>query len=52
VSYEIGGSNVILPLVVGGILDRHVVDAELMGRAFPELQMTTTSIYMVFLRHP
>jgi len=45
VSTEIGGSNGLMPLLVGGALDRPVVDADLMGRAFPELQMTTTSIY-------
>ncbi len=45
VSSEIGGSNGLLPLLVGGMLDRPIVDADLMGRAFPELQMTTASIY-------
>jgi DUF917 family protein/N-methylhydantoinase A/oxoprolinase/acetone carboxylase beta subunit len=42
---EIGGMNGLVPLVVGGLMDRPIVDADLMGRAFPELQMTTTSIY-------
>lgn len=41
---EIGGSNGILPLLVGGILNRPIVDADLMGRAFPELPMTSASI--------
>jgi len=42
---EIGGSNGIMPLLVGGMMDLPVVDVDLMGRAFPELQMTTASIY-------
>ena len=42
---EVGGSNGIMPLLVAGAMDLPVVDADLMGRAFPELQMTTTSIY-------
>jgi DUF917 family protein/N-methylhydantoinase A/oxoprolinase/acetone carboxylase beta subunit len=42
---EVGGSNGIMPLLVGGLMDLPVVDADLMGRAFPEIQMTTTSIY-------
>lgn len=42
---EAGGINATLPLVVGAQLDRPVVDADGMGRAFPELQMVTFSIY-------
>ncbi len=44
-SPEIGGSNGIEPLVLAGQLDLPVVDADGMGRAFPELQMYTPAIY-------
>jgi uncharacterized protein len=38
---EIGGGNSTLPLVVGALAGLPVVDADGMGRAFPEMQMTT-----------
>ena len=38
---EIGGSNSIAPLVVGAQSGVPVIDADGMGRAFPELQMET-----------
>ena len=38
---EIGGSNSIEPMVVGALTGRPVIDADGMGRAFPELQMST-----------
>jgi uncharacterized protein len=38
---EIGGSNSTLPMVVGALSGLPVVDADGMGRAFPEMQMTT-----------
>ncbi|MCP4386373.1 MAG: DUF917 domain-containing protein [Hyphomicrobiales bacterium] len=44
---EAGGVNATLPAVVGALMDLPVVDADGMGRAFPELQMTTFSIYGV-----
>eukprot|EP00058_Branchiostoma_floridae_P018947 XP_002604436.1 hypothetical protein BRAFLDRAFT_79264 [Branchiostoma floridae] len=44
-SMEIGGQNSMEPLVVGAALDLPVVDADGMGRAFPELQMFTPLIY-------
>lgn len=44
---EAGGVNCTLPLVVGSLMNLPVVDADGMGRAFPELQMTTFSIYGV-----
>ena len=44
---EAGGVNATLPAVVGSLMDLPVVDADGMGRAFPELQMTTFSIYGV-----
>jgi DUF917 family protein len=41
---EVGGGNGLEPLAVGLELGLPVVDADLMGRAFPELQMNTASI--------
>jgi DUF917 family protein len=38
---EIGGSNSIAPLVAGALTGKPVLDADAMGRAFPELQMST-----------
>jgi len=38
---EIGGSNSIQPLVAGALTGKPVIDADGMGRAFPELQMST-----------
>jgi DUF917 family protein len=37
--FEIGGQNAIEPLAVASDLGLPVVDADQMGRAFPELQM-------------
>jgi DUF917 family protein len=42
---EIGGVNSIVPLCVGLMTGLPVVDADGMGRAFPELQMDTFFIY-------
>ncbi|MEZ5666821.1 MAG: DUF917 domain-containing protein [Alphaproteobacteria bacterium] len=42
---EAGGVNATLPCVVGSLMGLPVVDADGMGRAFPELQMTTFGIY-------
>ena len=36
---EVGGGNGIEPLVVGSKMGLPVVDGDLMGRAFPELQV-------------
>jgi DUF917 family protein len=38
---EVGGSNSTIPIVVGALAGLPVVDADGMGRAFPELQQTT-----------
>jgi hypothetical protein len=43
-SLEIGGGNALQPLLVAAILDLPVVDADCMGRAFPEAQMTSFAI--------
>jgi uncharacterized protein len=42
---EVGGGNCLLPLVVSSRLGLPIVDADLTGRAFPELQMSTPAIY-------
>ncbi|MCM2293150.1 DUF917 domain-containing protein [Allorhizobium sp. BGMRC 0089] len=42
---EIGGSNAMEPLVVAALTGVPVLDCDGMGRAFPEMQMTTYSIY-------
>jgi len=42
---EIGGANSLEPLIIAAQLGLPVVDADGMGRAFPEMQMTTYSIY-------
>lgn len=44
---EAGGINSTMPLVVGARLGLPVVDADGMGRAFPELQMETFAVYGV-----
>lgn len=44
---ECGGLNSTMPLVVGARLGLPVVDADGMGRAFPELQMETFHVYGV-----
>ena len=41
---EIGGANSIQPLVAGALTGKPVVDGDAMGRAFPELQMSTHMI--------
>lgn len=42
---EIGGINSTIPLLVGARLGLPIVDADGMGRAFPELQMETFGVY-------
>jgi DUF917 family protein len=42
---EIGGSNSTTPMVVGALTGLPVIDGDGMGRAFPELQQDTFSIY-------
>ena len=41
---EIGGSNGLQPFMVAAVLGLPVVDADAMGRAFPEAQMTSFAI--------
>lgn len=45
ISIEAGGANGTLPLVVAARMGLPVVDADGMGRAFPELHMVTFSVY-------
>lgn len=47
ISNEIGGSNSLEPLIPASITGLPVVDADGMGRAFPELQMETFHVYGV-----
>ncbi len=42
---EVGGGNGIYPMVTAAKLDLPVVDADGMGRAFPEVQMTSFFVY-------
>ena len=44
---EVGGINSTMPLVLGARLGLPIIDADGMGRAFPELQMETFAVYGV-----
>ncbi len=43
-SLEIGGGNAIQPLLVAAMMDLPVLDADTMGRAYPEAPMTSFAI--------
>lgn len=43
-SLEIGGSNALQPLMVAAVMDLPVVDADTMGRAYPEAQHSSFAI--------
>lgn len=43
-SVEIGGGNGMHPMMVGAVADLPVVDADAMGRAYPEAQMTSFAV--------
>lgn len=45
ISAEIGGGNSMAPIITAAQMGIAVVDGDGMGRAFPEMQMTTFSIY-------
>ncbi len=40
---EIGGGNAIQPLMAAAHLKRPVIDSDMMGRAYPEAQMTSVA---------
>ncbi len=42
---EIGGVNSVIPLAVGRTLGLPVIDGDCMGRAYPELQLVTLTLY-------
>ncbi len=42
---EIGGSNAFTPLAIAGSLGLPVLDADSLGRAFPELQMSSFNVH-------
>lgn len=44
-SAEMGGANSIVPLILGARLGVPVVDADGMGRAYPEVQLVTLTLY-------
>ncbi len=44
-SPEVGGINSILPISLGSRLNLPVVDADAMGRAYPELQLVTLTLF-------
>ncbi|MBT4687690.1 MAG: DUF917 domain-containing protein [Rhodospirillaceae bacterium] len=46
-AFEAGGSNSMMPIYIAAMLGKPVIDADGMGRAFPELQMVTFSVYGV-----
>jgi DUF917 family protein len=43
-SLEIGGGNSIQPLMAAAHLKRPVIDSDMMGRAYPEAQMTSVAV--------
>jgi DUF917 family protein len=43
-SLEIGGGNSIQPLMAAAHLGRPVIDSDMMGRAYPEAQMTSVAV--------
>jgi uncharacterized protein len=45
ISVEIGGGNSIMPLALGALSGLPIVDADGVGRAVPQIEMTTFSIY-------
>ena len=45
--FEIGGGNAFTPLMIGAQLGYPVLDADTMGRAFPESQMSTYSLFNI-----
>jgi len=44
-SAEIGGANSMIPMSLGARLGLPIVDGDLIGRAFPEIQLTTLTLH-------
>ncbi len=44
-SAEIGGMNSVIPFAVAGELGLPVIDGDTMGRAYPEIQLVTLTLY-------
>ena len=49
-SCEIGGGNGLEPLAIGARMGLPVVDADFMGRAFPELQVSCSQAALISQR--
>ncbi|NIB40930.1 DUF917 domain-containing protein [Pseudomaricurvus alkylphenolicus] len=47
ISFEVGGANSLIPIAAAAQRNLPVIDADGMGRALPEMQMVTFSIYGV-----
>lgn len=47
VAAEIGGSNAFTPLIAGAMAGLPVIDGDTLGRAFPELQMSSCHLHSV-----
>lgn len=47
IAFEVGGGNSLIPFLAAARMGIPVLDADGMGRAFPEMQMETFSIYGV-----
>ncbi len=45
IAAEIGGANAMAPIITAALAGLPVIDGDGMGRAFPEVQMTTFAIY-------
>ncbi|NGX63138.1 MAG: hypothetical protein KR126chlam6_00545 [Candidatus Anoxychlamydiales bacterium] len=41
---EIGGANAFIPIIAGSILNLPILDGDSLGRAFPELQMSSMNL--------
>ena len=48
-AFEAGGSNSMMPIYNAAMLGKPMVDADGMGRAFPEMQMVTFSVYALIM---
>lgn len=44
---EIGGANAFTPIIAASILNYPVLDADTIGRAFPELQMSSCNLHKI-----